>query len=63
MSGRQIQSLVALFAVGVVLLNYPILTILRGDARLFGIPALYVYLFAAWALLILLMAIVVERTR
>ncbi len=63
MSARQIQRLVALFAFGAVLLNYPILAIARGDAVVLGIPAPYVYLFAVWGLLILLMALVVERTR
>lgn len=42
--------LVGLFIAGVVLLNPPILNLIGGTV--FGWPALYVYLFAAWGLLI-----------
>jgi hypothetical protein len=60
-SGATGQRLVAVFVTGCVLLNYPILSLfsLRGDVA--GIPLLYVYVFAAWCVLIAAMAIVVER--
>jgi hypothetical protein len=55
------QRLIALFLLGCLLFNYPLLYLFNIDRHLFGIPLLYVYLFAAWALLIALIAAVVER--
>jgi len=55
------QRLVALFLLGLLLLNYPLLNLFAGSTRVFGIPLLYAYVFAAWALLIGLMALVVEK--
>lgn len=55
------QRLVALFLLGCLLLNYPLLNLFSGQGEIFGVPVLYVYLFAVWALLIGLMALVVER--
>jgi len=56
------QRLVALFLLGCLLLNYPLFSLFAGAARIFGVPLLYVYVFFAWALLIALMAIVIERS-
>lgn len=56
------QRLVALFLLGCLLLNYPIFSLFAGAARVFGVPLLYFYVFFAWALLIALMAIVIERS-
>jgi hypothetical protein len=53
--------LVALFMLGALLFNYPILALFNKPNLVFGIPLLYAYIFAAWALLILLMALAVER--
>ncbi len=60
-SGRTGQRLAAIFLLGCVLLNYPILFLFarRGDVG--GIPLLVAYVFAAWSLVIGLMALVVER--
>jgi hypothetical protein len=55
------QRLVALFLLGVMLFNYPLLQLFAGDGMVLGIPLLYCYLFCAWALLIGLIALVVER--
>lgn len=57
------QRLVALFALGVALFNYPLLALFDRAATAFGIPVLYVYIFCAWALLIALLALVIERPR
>ena len=56
------QRLVALFLLGCLLLNYPLFSLFAGAPNLFGVPLLYVYVFLAWAALIVLMAIVVERS-
>jgi len=55
------QRLVALFLLGFLLFNYPLLTLFVGPAHVWGIPLLYVYVFAVWAALIGLMALVVEK--
>jgi hypothetical protein len=55
------QRLAALFLAGFLLFNYPLLTLFAGSVHVFGIPVLYFYVFAVWALLIGLMARVVEK--
>ena len=55
------QRLVALCMLGCVLFNYPVLAIFNVPAAVQGIPVLYAYIFVAWALLIALMALAVER--
>jgi hypothetical protein len=60
-SGKTGQRLAAIFLMGCVLLNFPILFLFarRGDVA--GIPLLFAYVFGAWSLLIALMAFAVER--
>ena len=53
----------ALFLLGLVLLSPPLLSIFNGPGWLFGIPLLYIYLFAAWGTLIGLTALTSERWR
>lgn len=55
------ERLVATFMAGCVLFNYPVLSLFDRDAAVFGIPLLYVYIFAAWGGLIAVMAWVIER--
>ena len=55
------QRLVALFLFGNLLFNYPLLALFNQHGTVFGIPLLYVYVFGAWALLIALLAYVVEK--
>jgi hypothetical protein len=57
----QAQRLVALFVLGCLLFSYPLLSLFNGGGTVFGIPVLYAYLFGAWAALIALMILVVER--
>ena len=57
------QRLVVIFLVGVLLFNYPLLALFNRATESFGIPVLYAYIFSAWALLIALLALVVERGR
>jgi hypothetical protein len=52
--------LIGLFAAGAVLLNPPVIDLFSGGT-VFGWPALYVYAFSAWALIILGLAVVLER--
>jgi uncharacterized membrane protein len=46
------KRLVALFLLGCVLLNYPILSLVNLEILIFGLPLLYVYIFGVWCLLI-----------
>lgn len=55
------QRLVAIVLLGCVLFNYPVLSLFSKPGALFGIPLLYCYIFAVWALLIGLTAYVIER--
>ena len=61
-SSRKGPRLVALFLLGCLFFNYPLLALFNVRATAFGIPLLYAYLFAAWALLIVLVGVVMERT-
>ena len=57
------QRLIALFVLGCLLFNYPLLSLFNVAAVVFGVPVLYAYIFTAWALLVTLMALVVEAKR
>jgi hypothetical protein len=50
--------MVGLFAAGTILLNPPILNLVGGT--LFGWPALYLYLFGVWGLLIAFIGLISE---
>ncbi len=60
-SGLKGQRLIALFLLGCLTFNYPLVSLFAGGTHVFGIPLLYVYVFCVWALLIALMAFVIER--
>ncbi len=55
------QRLAALFALGAVLFNYPLLALFNRAVVVAGVPLLFLYVFLAWALLIALLALVVEK--
>ncbi len=52
---------IALFILGGLVMNFPIMSLFSVDGFLFGIPALYIYVFSAWLLLIVLAAALVTR--
>ena len=56
------QRLAALALLGFLLFSYPLLAAFNVEASVLGIPVLYAYFFVAWAALIALMAVVVERS-
>jgi len=56
------QRLVAVFMLGCLLFSYPLLALFDSGGEVFGIPLLFAYLFGAWALLIVAMILVVERS-
>lgn len=55
------QRLVALFLLGCLLFNFPLLALFTGDTRILGVPLIYCYVFAAWIAIIALMAMIIER--
>jgi len=57
------QRLVALFVLGCLLFSYPLMSLFNSGGTLWGIPLFYAYLFGAWAGLIALMALVIEKSR
>lgn len=52
--------LAALFFAGCVAFCYPLLAVFNVPATVFGLPVLYVYVFGAWAAVILLAALAVR---
>jgi len=54
------QRLVALSMLGCLVFNYPILELFNRPGTVLGIPVLYAFIFAAWGLLIAMMALAVE---
>jgi hypothetical protein len=55
------EGLFFLFLLGVFLFNPPLLSVFDIPHRLFGIPLLYIYLFACWGALLVLVAVMMER--
>jgi hypothetical protein len=60
-SSRRHQRLVGLFLLGCLFFSYPLLALFNVRATVFGVPLLYAYLFSAWSLLIVLVAVIMER--
>jgi hypothetical protein len=55
------QRFVALCMLGVVLFNFPVLALFNVGGSVLGVPVLYAYIFAAWALVIALLCWLAER--
>ncbi len=58
---RRRERLIALSIIGFLLLNYPLLAVFAKDVRLFGLPLLWVYLFAAWIGIIACTGVLLRR--
>ncbi len=59
---KRAERLLALFIIGVLLLNFPILRQFSQDGLLFGVPILYLYIFVVWLLLIIVTAYTIYRS-
>jgi hypothetical protein len=57
---RRRDRLIGLFILALVLLNPPILWLFGRGSTLFGLPLLYVYLLAAWLVVIAAVAWIAE---
>ena len=60
-TSRRGPRLVGLFLLGCLFFNYPMLALFNVRETFLGVPLLYAYLFGAWALLIALAALIMER--
>lgn len=58
---RKGPKLIGLFLLGCLLFNYPLIALFNTQASVLGIPLLYAYLFTAWAILIVLVAVIMRR--
>jgi len=58
---RRRDRLIGLFLLALVLLDPPLLLLFGAGATLFGLPVLYLYLFAAWLAIIAAIAWIAER--
>lgn len=52
---------VALFLLGLVLFNPPLMTVFAVEGLVLGVPLLYLYLFVAWGVLIALVRLAARR--
>jgi hypothetical protein len=55
--------LVAVAALGMVLIVPPLLAQFDRPDRIFGVPVLWAYLYAVWAFVIVLVAVIGGRSR
>lgn len=58
---RIAQRVIAVFLLGCLLFSFPLLALFNVPALAGGIPVLFVYIFGAWAGLIVLVALVMAR--
>jgi len=54
------RRLVGVFLLGIILFNYPVLSLFNLTYLVFGIPILYLYTFCSWAALIGMIALVTK---
>ena len=59
--GSRSERLVALALLGLLLFNYPLLSLFSSEGTILGVPVLYAYLFMSWAVLIVALALAVRR--
>lgn len=58
---RHHERLIVLFILGVLVWNYPLLHLFGSGVVWLGIPVLFLYLFFSWLVLIVLLALLIER--
>ncbi len=57
------ESIVVLFVVGVLALNYPFLNLFDRAWMPLGIPLLYLYMYLLWLAIIVLLIVIVEHSQ
>lgn len=58
---RQNERLIVILIIGVIVLNYPLLSLFSKVKLIFGVPVLYLYIFAVWSVFIGCVALVLEK--
>lgn len=58
---RQNERLVVILVIGIIALNYPLIALFSRVQVLFGIPILYLYIFTIWSMLIVCIALILEK--
>ena len=53
--------LACVFLAGCLLFSFPLIALFNVSGRILGVPVLFAYLFSGWAVLIVMVAILVER--
>jgi hypothetical protein len=56
------RRLVAVFLLGCILFNYPMLSAFGQLPRLAGLPSVFIGLMLAWVAVIVLMAFIIEKS-
>ena len=57
------QKLFAIFLLGLLAFNYPVLSLFNKEERIFQIPTLYLFLYSVWFILIIFSAWVIEKKK
>jgi hypothetical protein len=57
------EAWVIFFILGIIMMNYPFLSIFNKTTYLFGIPLLYCYLYGGWFISILVILLFSRTTR
>ncbi len=57
------ERIIALFILGCLAFNYPILALFSRPTLCFGLPTLFLYLFMFWAFFILVLALVMGKRK
>ena len=60
-AGPAAARLVGIFLAGCLAFSFPMIALFNVSGRVAGVPILYAYLFLAWLLLIVLVALLMER--
>jgi hypothetical protein len=53
----------ALFALGAVMVNFPLLNVFNMQTLVFGVPGLFVSIFLLWSLLIIALYFLSKKTK
>lgn len=62
-ASRRGERLVALLVAGFALLNYPLLSVFSTPKFVLWFPSLYFYMFSAWAVIIIALAVVLRGSK
>lgn len=58
---KKAQKLISLFLISLLLMNFPLLSLFNTPSLLGSIPLLYVYIFGAWLVLIIIIGLIINK--